>query len=137
MSRSLLLARHPPVADALRGCCYGSSDVPLADDGSLRIREMVAGLMTYGPIGHVYHSGLTRCAAVAHALADRSGVIPVVDSRLRERCFGTWELRRWDDIHAQSSSDIVKDRLVRSTFGSAKLVHLRAPGKARGRCLQI
>jgi hypothetical protein len=31
----------------------------------------------------------------------------------------------------------VKDRLVRSTFGSAKLVHLRAPGKARGRCLQI
>ncbi|VTU02493.1 Phosphoglycerate mutase OS=Isosphaera pallida (strain ATCC 43644 / DSM 9630 / IS1B) GN=Isop_2401 PE=4 SV=1: His_Phos_1 [Gemmataceae bacterium] len=100
MSRRVLLVRHPPVAEWLRGVCYGSSDVPLADDAPARIREIVAGVTARGPITHLYHSGLARCAAVADSVAARSGVIPVVDVRLRERCFGDWELRRWDDVHS-------------------------------------
>lgn len=100
MSRRVLLVRHPPVAGSLRGVCYGSSDVPLADDAPARIHEIVAGVTARGPITHLYHSGLARCAAVADAVAARSGVAPVADPRLRERCFGDWELRRWDDVHA-------------------------------------
>ena len=104
MSRRVLLVRHPPVAASLRGVCYGSSDVPLADDGPARIQEIVAGVLAHGPISHLVHSGLARCAAVADAVAAPSGVTPVADSRLRERCFGTWELRRWDDIHADTGA---------------------------------
>jgi len=102
MTRQILLVRHPPVTNALRGICYGVSDVPLADDGPTRIEEIVAQLLAQGPYTHLYHSGLSRCAAVANALAARTGMKPVIDPRLRERCFGTWELRPWDDIHAES-----------------------------------
>ncbi len=104
MSRSVLLVRHPPVADAFRGVCYGSSDVPLGDDGPIRSREVVAALMTHGPITHLFHSGLARCAALAEAVAAVAGVAPVADARLRERCFGAWELRRWDDIYAETGN---------------------------------
>ena len=102
MSRTLLLVRHPLVAESIRGVCYGSSDVPLVDDGPARIREIVAGLVPHGPISHLFHSGLVRCAAVADAAAAWSGVTPVADDRLRERCFGAWELRCWNDIHAET-----------------------------------
>jgi broad specificity phosphatase PhoE len=102
MSRTVLLVRHPPVADDYRGVCYGSTDVPLGGDGPARVREIVADLLAHGPITHLFHSGLARCAAVADAVAVSSGVTPVADVRLRERCFGTWELRRWEDIHADT-----------------------------------
>jgi broad specificity phosphatase PhoE len=102
MSRTVLLVRHPPVASDFRGVCYGSGDVPLGDDGPVRVREVVAALLAHGPITHLFHSGSARCAAVADAVAASSGVTPVADARLRERCFGAWEFRRWDDIHAET-----------------------------------
>jgi broad specificity phosphatase PhoE len=37
---------------------------------------------------------------VAEELAAITGVTPQADLRLRERCFGEWEGRRWDEIHA-------------------------------------
>ena len=102
MGRRILLVRHPPVAESLRGVCYGSSDVPLAQDGRERIPEIVARVLDRGPVTHLVHSGLGRCAAVADVLAAQCGVSPMLDVRLRERCFGEWELRRWDDIHAET-----------------------------------
>lgn len=104
MSRRVLLVRHPRVADSLRGVCYGSSDVPLAGDGPALIREIAAAVLACGPVGHIFHSGLARCAAVAAAVAAASGVAPAADARLRERCFGAWEFRRWDDIHAETGN---------------------------------
>lgn len=100
MSRTILLVRHLPVASAYQGVCYGSSDVPLADDSDLD--AIVAEILSQGPITHLYHSGLTRCAILAETLATLAGVPARSDARLRERCFGTWELRRWEDIHAET-----------------------------------
>jgi broad specificity phosphatase PhoE len=102
MSRRIFLARHPAVAETLCGVCYGSSDVPLADYSSTRIQKLVANLFAIAPITHLFHSGMTRCAAVADALGANRGVSVVADPRLRERCFGDWELRRWNDIHAET-----------------------------------
>lgn len=102
MSRTVLLVRHLPVAVAFRGVCYGSSDVPPGDDGTARVEAVAADILAGGPITHLYHSGLTRCAALAGAVASLAGVPAVADARLRERCFGAWELRRWDDIHAET-----------------------------------
>lgn len=102
MTRRLLLVRHPPVAASLRGVCYGSSDVPLAADALEDVPEIVARVLAHGPITHLVHSGLARSSAVADALGARCGVVSLVDIRLRERCFGAWELRRWDEIHAET-----------------------------------
>jgi broad specificity phosphatase PhoE len=102
MTGRLLLVRHPPVAEALRGVCYGSSDVPLAASSQQQIQRIVDELLKRGPITHLFHSGLSRCATVADALAARCGLVPVANARLRERSLGSWELRRWDDIHAET-----------------------------------
>lgn len=102
MSRTVLLVRHPPVAESLHGVCYGSSDVPLARDAPARVREAVAGILAHGPITRLSHSGLARCAALTDAVSALTGVVPTTDARLRERCFGAWELRPWDDIHAET-----------------------------------
>lgn len=102
MSRTVLLVRHPPVSDAFRGVCYGSSDVPLTEGSIARVEAVAAHILVGGPINRLYHSGLTRCAALTGAVASLAGVTAVADARLRERCFGAWELRRWDDIHAET-----------------------------------
>jgi broad specificity phosphatase PhoE len=100
MTRRLLLARHPPVDVAYRGVCYGASDVPLGADGLATLPGLVAEILAAGPPDAVYHSGLSRCRVLAEAVAERCGVKAVADPRLRERSFGAWELRPWDDIHA-------------------------------------
>jgi broad specificity phosphatase PhoE len=107
MSRTVLLVRHPPVADAFRGVCYGSSDVPLGGDGAAWIEAVAAGIVAGGPVAHLYHSGLARCAFLAEAVAARTGVPTVTDARLRERCFGAWERRRWEDIHTETGDDMM------------------------------
>jgi|GEM_PF-175861 len=83
-----------------RGVCYGSSDVPLATE--CRLDPMIGKILSQGPLTHLYHSGLARCTALAETIAALTGVSAVTDVRLRERCFGTWELRRWDSIHAET-----------------------------------
>ncbi|MBY0512338.1 MAG: histidine phosphatase family protein [Gemmataceae bacterium] len=100
MTRRLLLVRHPPVDAAFAGVCYGASDVPLGADRRALLPALVAEILADGSPEAVYHSGLSRCRVLAEAVAERCGVKAVADPRLRERSFGAWELRPWDDIHA-------------------------------------
>ncbi|KAB0633110.1 alpha-ribazole phosphatase, partial [Burkholderia territorii] len=46
----------------------------------------------------VWTSPLTRCASVAERLAQAFDVPLRCDAGWQEMDFGTWELRRWDDI---------------------------------------
>lgn len=102
MARHLIVVRHPPVADAWHGVCYGASDAALGPAGRARIPALVAETLAHGPISLLCHSGLSRCARVAEAIAAAAGIPAVVDDRLRERCFGAWEGRTWDAIHAET-----------------------------------
>lgn len=82
--------RHPRPAVS-EGLCYGATDVGLAEDAS----EVASRLLVELPPGlPVFSSPLTRC----RALAERLHPAPVYDERLRELCFGAWELRRWDEL---------------------------------------
>jgi broad specificity phosphatase PhoE len=101
MTRRVLLVRHPPVAPDFAGVCYGSSDVPLGTAGEEQARDL-ARVLAVEPMTHLFHSGLARCEAVAKLLSAMTGVVPLADARLRERCFGSWELRPWDDIYAET-----------------------------------
>jgi alpha-ribazole phosphatase len=87
----LHLVRHlPPLVDA--GVCYGRTDLgtdPAAQ--ALSLPALRAALPLHAPI---YSSPLQRCAVLARALGD-----PVMlDARLAELDFGSWEMQPWDTI---------------------------------------
>lgn len=92
--------RHPRVDDAYRGVCYGRSDVPLGPDGiaeSLAIADRLA----LSPFRHVVCSGAARTLVLARRVCELTGLRLTIEPALLERDFGGWELRTWDDIHAE------------------------------------
>ena len=71
------------------GVCYGRSDLALAEDAAACAAAL------HLPSGlPVYASPLRRCRELALALSPQA----IVDERLIEMDFGTWELCAWDAI---------------------------------------
>jgi alpha-ribazole phosphatase len=83
--------RHPRPAIA-QGVCYGSTDVALAATVEA---QAFAGLPKFD---RLVSSPLTRCVTLATALADARGHVALIDDRLREMDFGSWEGQDWDMI---------------------------------------
>ncbi|OXI85678.1 alpha-ribazole phosphatase [Burkholderia sp. AU33423] len=95
----VVLIRHPAVG-VESGICYGRTDVPLAasaDAGAQAVRAHLSALRAPLP-EQVWTSPLTRCASVAERLAQACDVPLRRDAGWQEMDFGTWEMRRWDDI---------------------------------------
>lgn len=114
----IVLIRHPAVAlDS--GVCYGHSDVALADDVDVSASTLALKLATLQvpPPRVLMSSPLTRCAALAAALAAAFGCVLSHDERLKEMDFGTWEQQRWDSI----------DRILLDDW-AANFEHARAHG---------
>lgn len=110
-SRRVVMVRHGHVAERYQEICYGSSDVELAEVGWQQTRQLAAELAGW-PIDHLYHSGLSRSRAVADAVAQATGLAPMVDGRLREIHFGEWELKPWSEIYAAAPDAL--DRLLQA-----------------------
>lgn len=92
----LFLLRHgkPEVGP---GLCYGSTDLAVPDGEQARVIDSVLPLLPRGAA--LYASPLRRCRELAVALAERLGAsAPVLDARLAEMHFGTWEMQPWDRI---------------------------------------
>lgn len=112
----LLLVRHTPVAPAWQARCYGRTDVPLGRDGRAAARTLAEALAQHQP--HiVFSSPLRRARWLALLTARQANAALIIDDRLAERDFGTWERQSWDDIHADS--------------GDAMMGMLTAPGSFR------
>ncbi|UZK69333.1 histidine phosphatase family protein [Sphingomonas sp. S1-29] len=94
----ILLVRHPAVARAWAGRCYGVSDVGLSRAGAMQMHALLPALVAWGPT-QIVHSGLRRAAVLAEAVAKASGAPIAVDPRWRERDFGAWEGRSWQAIY--------------------------------------
>lgn len=89
----LVLIRHTSVA-VPRGICYGQTDVPLAASFAEEATTVKEGLGGY-TFDRVCCSPLSRCVR----LAEYCGYPDAVrDDRLKEICFGDWEMRAYDDI---------------------------------------
>jgi alpha-ribazole phosphatase len=89
----LYLIRHtlpgvPP------GVCYGQADVDVAESFESEAAAVLAKLDGIVPAA-CYSSPLRRCAKLAAALT--TGEVRH-DPRLMELSFGSWEMRRWEDI---------------------------------------
>ncbi len=94
----LHLVRHcAPLVEP--GVCYGRSDLPVDPDVQANALPTLRAALPAGVAIHA--SPLQRCALLARALGRSDAIL---DARLAELDFGSWELRRWDDI-ARSEID--------------------------------
>ena len=103
----ILLIRHPDVAAAYHGVCYGRSDVELSAEGQQSCR-VIAESVAKWRVSHVVHSGLQRTRQLAECIGRRIGVRPTCEVELRERDFGSWEMQTWDDIYRDCGDNMSK-----------------------------
>jgi len=95
---SIWLIRHPE-PEVAAGCCYGSLDLELSENG-FRQAEALAEAISREPIATVYTSPLRRCRDAAQLLASRRACSCVPLDALREINHGEWEGRLYDEIAA-------------------------------------
>jgi broad specificity phosphatase PhoE len=94
----ILLARHgqtdfnaPPVR------IQGSLDPPLNETGRAQARELAEQVAGEG-LRALYTSDMLRARQTADIVAERVGLEPVVEPRVRECAWGAWEGRLVEDI---------------------------------------
>ena len=109
MSAQVLLVRHPPVAKAWAGRCYGRSDMGWSHDGAAMARRLATELAAE-PFTTIVHSGAIRTRRLAGMVARLTGRPVREDPRWLERDFGTWEGRRWDAIWRETGD--LMDRMM-------------------------
>lgn len=105
MARRLILVRHPPVAKAWAGRCYGRSDMGLSRQGQAMVRALIDDLAALRPDA-VVHSDMRRTRALALPLARRLGTAPMALPLWRERDFGAWEGQTWDAIYRATGNQM-------------------------------
>lgn len=103
MARKLILVRHPSVAKAWSGRCYGQSDMGLSREGEAMLAPLIEQLAAMKP-DHVIHSGLRRARMVGEPLASRLGIPAITAPAWQERHFGAWEGRSWQAIYRQTGN---------------------------------
>lgn len=88
---TLLLARHGRTAANASGVLAGRTPVELDDEGKSQAKALAARLAAI-PLARLVTSPLERCRQTsAIVAAERSGPEPVVDERLIEVGYGSWE----------------------------------------------
>lgn len=87
----LIFVRHTAVSPALKGFCYGQSEVALQEPYLPSFEELQHQLPKALP---TYSSPAQRCQLLAASLSEAYQT----DDRLWEMHFGDWELQPWDQI---------------------------------------
>lgn len=114
MSGCVLLVRHPPVAKAWAGRCYGQSDMGWSREGAAMARRLADDLAGEA-IEAIVHSGAIRTRRLAAMVARRGAARVVEDARWLERDFGDWEGRCWDAIWRETGD--LMDRMMTDPRG--------------------
>jgi alpha-ribazole phosphatase len=93
----LILLRHTRLEISSSDYCYGQSDIGLHPDTSFREligvkKKLLSEIHDKSTV--VYSSPLNRCTQIANALSSEV----IVDRRLIELDFGSWEMQLWSAI---------------------------------------
>ena len=116
---TLLLARHGETDWNRELRIQGSSDIELNDLGRAQAHALAQEL-EHVDLDAIYASDLSRARATAEAVAATHGLDVTLDSRLRERSFGSWEGLTREDVaalpdgaqHDGESDDQVRERVL-------------------------
>jgi broad specificity phosphatase PhoE len=95
----IVLVRHGVIAQQWKGICYGSHDVPLCERWMSESQPLVQQLAALRPTV-IFHSGLNRSQWLAERVRLSIPSKIQADRRLRERNFGDWEGKTWDEVYA-------------------------------------
>lgn len=88
----IYIVRHT-TPDVAKGICYGQTDLNLVTNHDHEFED-VKSKIPYATNYNIFSSPLKRCRLLAEQLDNAI----VLDDRLKELNFGTWELKAWDDI---------------------------------------
>ena len=116
---TLLLARHGETDWNRELRIQGSSDIALNELGREQARVLAQELADV-PLDAIYSSDLSRARETAEAVAKTHALEVRLDSRLRERAFGSWEGLTREDVaalpngsrHDGESDDEVRERVL-------------------------
>ncbi len=101
----VLLLRHGETEWNRSGRMQGRTDTPLTLEGQ-RQADAVKGLLA--GFQYIFSSPLTRACATAMTIASYNGLPLVVDDRLIERSWGTWEGRLPSEVYRRYSGVCVE-----------------------------
>ena len=93
----ILLARHGETEENRERRFQGQKDVPLNDRGREQARALAAQAAGEG-LAALYTSPLIRARETAEIVAERIGLEPRADDRLKEVDVGEWQDRLKDDV---------------------------------------
>ncbi len=112
----VLLARHGETDDNREPIrVQGFTDTPLNDTGRAQALEL-SGRLEGEPIVSLWCSDLSRALETAAIVAQRIGLEPTPDARLREANRGEWEGRRFIDIERENPEGYAAWRRAGASF---------------------
>lgn len=95
----IIAIRHGETSWNVDARIQGQLDIGLNDTGHWQARRVGEALASE-PITAVYSSDLSRAHATAQQIAEKAGVPVIPHQGLRERSFGMFEGKTFDEIHA-------------------------------------
>ena len=104
ISLTILLIRHGETILNAESRFRGHSEVDLNNRGRRQARALARNLPRFSP-SHVYSSPLKRCLETARPLSNELGLTVVVDPRLIDLNYGTWQERPIAEVAGQSPGD--------------------------------
>lgn len=115
MKTELIMIRHGVTAWNKERRFQGQIDIPLDDEG-LRQAQLLGQSMTGAALAAVYASDLTRARQTAEPLASAIGLPVVAEPGLRERHYGAFEGRTWDELQREHAADFARWRAREPDF---------------------
>lgn len=114
----IIAVRHGETAWNVDTRLQGHLDIELNDKGLWQARR-VAGALAHEPVAAVYSSDLARAWQTAQAIAGRHDLAVHSEPRLRERAFGQFEGRTFQDIQRELPDDAERWRRRDPEFAPA------------------
>ena len=118
----ILMLRHTQPAVA-PGTCYGQLNLDVADTFEVEAKRALQNLP---PILQIITSPLQRCRKLAEFVGAALTLPVVIDARLQEMDFGTWEGRAWNDIPRAELDAWAQDFLHARPHGGESVADLKA-----------
>lgn len=99
----IYLVRHT-TPNIEKGICYGQSDIDVKASFDEEASEIVQKI-SFNKDTFIYSSPLQRCTKLAEKFNNNF----IKEAKLMELDFGTWELKKWDEIPSEEMNPWMKD----------------------------